>query len=145
MTRRGLTPDEADYDDMHHALGRPPGRWVEPFRNHFCCPAEGPEAERFETLGSYWRKVGLINGGADAIYRVTPHGVRQVMAWLALRDRAAGRRAWRVFGGGVSERVVVAKSASQAKYFVYLDLNDVWNCGFRAFCGRGVKARLAHG
>lgn len=130
---------------MHHALGRPDGRWVQPWRNYFVCAAKGPQAERFAILGSYWERCGLVNGDRDAVYRVTAHGVREVMAWLELRHHAAGKRAWRVFGGGVSERVVVARSASQAKYFVYLDLNDVWNCGFRAFCGMGVKARLAHG
>lgn len=141
--RLPLTPVDADYDQMHHALGRPDGEWVTPYRNYYVCAAEGPDARRFEELGSYWQFGGLINRDADAVYRVTPHGVRQVMAWLALRRRAEGRRPWRVSGGGLTPCVVVAKSAAAAKYDVWLGISDVWPESFGEFVQRGVKARPA--
>lgn len=141
--RQFLTPGDADFEQMHHALGRPDGAWVTPYRNYYCCAAKGPDAERFAVLGSYWNFQGLINKGDDAIYAVTPHGVREVMAWLAIRRRASGLRPWRVYGGGISPRVVVAKSASAAKYNVWLGISDVWPVTFGEFVRQGVSARAA--
>lgn len=142
MSRQYLTPGDPDYDHMHHALGRPAGRHVEPYRNYFACDPDGPDAKRFEVLGSYWRKGRAISGGLVS-YHVTPHGVEQVMAWLDLRNRAAGKRAWRVYGGGFTDRVVIAKSAHAAKYDVWLDVGDVLPGDFGDFLKTGIRARAA--
>jgi hypothetical protein len=142
MTHQYLTPGDDDYDHMHHALGRPAGRHVTPYRNYFACAPDGPDAKRFEVLGSYWQKAGSISGGL-VYYNVTPHGVREVMAWLDLRHRAEGKRAWRVFGGGWSERIVIAKSPHAAKYDVWLQVGDVLPGNFGDFLRSGIRARAA--
>jgi hypothetical protein len=144
MNRRSLYPTDEDYDHMHHALGRPAGSWVKPYRNYFVCEAGGADAKRFDELGSYWQLAGLINGDRDAVYRVMPEGQRNVMAWLAIRDRASGLRPWVVMGGGITARTIVAKSAAAAKHAVYLELSDVgfWS-DYRAFVSSGIRARAA--
>lgn len=142
MTSRYLTPGDEDYDHMHHALGRPAGRHVQPYRNYFACAPDGPDAKRFEILGSYWQRGGAISGGLVA-FHVTPSGIAEVMAWLDLRHRAEGKRAWRVGGGGWSERVVIAKSASAAKYDVWLTVGDVLPGNFADFLRTGIRARAA--
>lgn len=145
MTARPyLTPGDDDFDNMHHALGRPAGRWVKPYRNFFVCAADGADAKRFEILGSYWERGGLLNGGRAVAFRVTPHGIREVMAWLALRERAAGLRPWVVSGRGIATRTVVAKSAGAAKFSVWGEISDVWPDGYRTFLKQtDMRARLA--
>ena len=140
MNRQYLTPGDADYDHMHHALGRPAGPHVTPYRNYFACDPNGPDAKRFEVLGSYWQRGGNIEGGL-AYFSVTPHGGREVMAWLELRNRAAGKRAWRVEGGGLTPRTIIAKSPAAAKYDVWLGVGDVLACTFGEFLRSGVCAR----
>lgn len=142
MSPRSLSPVDEDFDHMHHALGRPAGAHVKPYRNYFACDPNGPDAERFEELGLYWSRGAQISGGL-VNFHVTPHGVRNVIAWLELRHRAEGKRAWRVFGGGFSERVVIAKSAHAAKYDVFLEVCDFLEGGFGDFLRLGVRARAA--
>lgn len=142
MTREHLTPGKADFDHMLHALGRPGGRHVTPYRNYFACDPAGPDAKRFEILGSYWLKGHSIPGGL-ATYHVTPHGIREAMAWLDLRHRAEGKRAWTVYGAGITERIVIAKSAQAAKYDVWLQVGEVLPGDFGDFLKSGVRARAA--
>jgi hypothetical protein len=137
-----MTPTDADFDNMHHALGRPDGRHVKPYRNYFAVDTNSADARRFEELGHYWLKGPMISGGLRA-YSVTPHGIDNVMAWLEQRQRAAGKRAWRVFGGGLTERTVIAKTAHAAKYGVWLEVGDVLPGDFGDFLKTGIRARAA--
>lgn len=139
-----ITPTEADFDDMHHALGRPDGPHVAPYRNRYCCAADGPEAKRFMVLG-LWERGRLINGGKDAFFSVTPEGVRQVMAWLVARQRAEGLRPWLVKSPYVDTRTVIAKSRSAARFSVYRDISDCYHFdnGFRGFLALGVSVTAA--
>lgn len=138
-----MSPTEEDFDDMHHALGRPDGPHVEPYRNRYICEADGPQAARFLALG-LWDKAGTMNGGRDGIYQVTLEGRAQVMAWLVASQRAKGLRPWIVTGKGMTASTVIAKSASAAKYDVYLRVSDTYDFGgFLGFLKLGVKARVA--
>jgi hypothetical protein len=135
-----LTPGDDDFDDMHHALGRPDGAWVVPTRNYFVCAVAGPQAERFAVLGHYWQRGGLINGGSDAVFFVTPEGQRQLMAWLELRRRAKGERPFVVTCPGWSTKTIVAKSRSAAKYARFLDISDLWDGSYRDFLALKPRA-----
>jgi len=44
-------PTDSDFDNMHHALGRPAGPLVRPYRNHFCIGVGSDLARRFEDTG----------------------------------------------------------------------------------------------
>lgn len=139
-----LTPTEEDYDDMHHALGRPDGRWVQPSRNYYVVGLYTDTAARFRILGSFWQLRTTINGNRDGVFAVTPYGVDQVMAWLELKHRAKGLRAWRVDGAGITARTIVARSASAAKHQVYVELSDVgYFDTYRDFVTSGIRARAA--
>ena len=83
MMITGLTDE--DFDDMHHALGRPKVM-ANAYRNYFCTPAGGSNAKRFEETGM-WKLRQLINEGRDAIYSVTEDGKAALAAWLASRGK----------------------------------------------------------
>lgn len=139
-----LNITDADYDDMHHALGRPDGPHVKPYRNFYCCAADGPESDRFDALGC-WRRAGTINEGRDAVFKVTPEGEALLMCWLKARQRAAGIRAWVVHGGGISARTVMAKTRSAARFEVFRQIEDAYHFedGLRGFLRLGVQVRAA--
>lgn len=136
-------PNEADLDDMHHALGRPDGPHVKPYRNYYCTDANCPQAQRFEALG-LWVRDGLINGGRDAIYRVNDEGQRLVMSWVVARQRAAGLRPYVVTSTEFCHRTVIAKSRSAARADVWRDISDCYDMTFREFLRLGVSVRLAY-
>lgn len=138
-----LTPGDEDFDDMHHALGRPDGPWVEPSRNYYVCGVSSPQAERFAILGHYWLLSGLINRDTDAVFRVTPEGQRQVMAWLALRRLSKGERPFLVMCPGWTTKTIVAKSRSAAKYARYLEISDLWDGSYRDFLALKPRAVMA--
>lgn len=73
-----LTAD--DFDDMHHALGRPanPGCYVR--RNNFCLEMSGPKRLRFEATGC-WNFLRTINDGRDGVYRVNNAGIEALAEW----------------------------------------------------------------
>lgn len=139
-----VDPTADDFDDMHHALGRPDGRHTQPYRNRYATDAHGRTAQRFEALG-LWHRIGLINAGAMAMYEVNETGRALLMDWIDEKNRSAGVRAWAVSGGGVGERIVMARTRDAAKYNVYLSISDVYhfNDGFRDFLALGVRARAA--
>lgn len=139
-----MKPTDEDFDDMHHALGRPDGPHVTPYRNFYSCAADGPSAKRFDALG-LWDMGRPINEGRDAVYRVSAEGQRLLMVWLVARQRAAGLRPWVVHGGGITARTVIAKSRSAARFDVYREISDVYlfDDGFRGFLALGVQARVA--
>lgn len=137
-----MSPTDADFGDMHHALGRPAGPHVQPYRNYFCTEAGGALALRFEALG-LWEKARTINEGRDAFYRVTDEGRALVWRWLAERNRAKGLRAYRVTGIDLSPEVVMAKSPAAAKYNVYLSadwFSDGMGDFLKRFAPRAVLA-----
>lgn len=73
---------DSDYDDMHHALGRPFDTFSETHRNYFCCEAGGDTAKRFEASGC-WDFVRNLNSGRDSIYCVNTIGKRLLVKWLS--------------------------------------------------------------
>ena len=138
------TPEitEADFDHMHHALGRPAGPHVVPYRNYFATSTDSPDAKRFEETG-LWTKGQGVPGGLT-YYHVNAEGERRVWAWLAERNREAGLRAFTVSGGGlVASKTVMAKSRSAAKYAVWLEFSDVVDFGYGEWLSRGPLVRLA--
>lgn len=137
-----MSPTDADFDDMHHALGRPDGPHVEPYRNRYICATQGPQGDRFDALG-LWRRAGTINDGSDTVYVVTDEGQRLTMVWLVARQRAAGLRPWVVHGGGITARTIVAKSRSAARFDVYREISDTYDMTFREFVALGVQVRAA--
>ena len=84
-----MAATEADFDDMHHALGRPSDPRWDTYRNHYCTEVGGDTAQRFEALG-WWDFVTSINGGRDAIYSVNGTGKEALAGWLAERQGHAG-------------------------------------------------------
>lgn len=122
---------EADLRDMHHALGRPEGRWVTPYRNYYAVDAESATAQRFMQTGR-WTKQRSIPGGLT-YYHVTCQGIGEVFAWLDALHAERGLRLYEVsydWGEGCETRTVLAKSPAAARYSRYLDVADVWPDGF---------------
>jgi len=138
-----MTPTDADFDDMHHALGRPEGPWKPPYRNHFVCATGGCQAHRFAELTGLWKCINHINRGQDAVYIVTGEGIRQLMGWLTAKAKAQGLRPYIVTGQGLSTRTILAASRSAARYRVFLEISDVFPGGYREFQKLGVSPRLA--
>lgn len=139
-----LTPilDEIDFDDMHHALGRPVGPHVVPYRNYFATNTGGPDALRFEDTG-LWIKGQGVPGGLT-YYHVSEEGIRCVMAWIAEKNQSAGLRAYAVSGGGLSaSKTVMARTRSAAKYAVWLEFSDVVDFSYGDWLSRGPRVRLA--
>lgn len=83
----GPPPSAADYDDMHHALGRPAQPMHDTYRNHYCTEAGGKLARRFEALG-WWDFCHEINDGRDAIYSVNAVGKQALAEWLSREDQS---------------------------------------------------------
>jgi hypothetical protein len=79
------TPTDNDFDDMHHALGRPKSSAEETYRNNYCCETGSATAQRFETLG-LWDFVRLINDGRDTIYCVNGAGKEALARWMEARN-----------------------------------------------------------
>ncbi|WP_395443618.1 hypothetical protein [Caulobacter sp. UC70_42] len=133
---------EADLDHMHHALGRPVGPHVVPYRNYFATSTESPDAKRFEEIG-LWVKGQGVPGGLT-YYHVNDEGQRRVWSWLSERNRKDGLRAYAVSGGGlIATKTVMAKSRSAAKYAVWLEFSDVVDFGYGEWLSRGPRVRLA--
>lgn len=79
-----IEPTEADYDDMHHALGRPRSPRFDTYRNHYCLPSGTAQQARFEALG-WWDFCRTINDGRDAVYSVNGAGKQALADWLKSR------------------------------------------------------------
>jgi hypothetical protein len=80
---------DEDYDDMHHAIGRPKGSLKESYRNYYCTTAGGPQARNFEA-SPYWDFARFINDGRDAIYIVSMKGAAALEKWLRSRHPVSG-------------------------------------------------------
>lgn len=78
------TPTDADFDDMHHALGRPRNDHTDCYRNYYACQAGGETAKRFEALG-WWDFGRTINEGRNAIYHVNGAGKQALAEWMQAR------------------------------------------------------------
>lgn len=83
-----IEPNDDDFDDMHHALGRPKASKGDTYRNYYCCPAGGMTAQRFEALGC-WDFGRYINDGADAIYHVNGVGKQKLGEWMDRQSESA--------------------------------------------------------
>ncbi len=81
---KAVTPTDDDYDDMHHALGRPRSANAETYRNHYVIEDGSPIAKRFDALG-WWDFVRRINDGRDAVYCVNGAGKNALGHWLNRR------------------------------------------------------------
>lgn len=81
-------PTEDDFDDMHHALGRPVAAdKIEcAYRNHYCVGVDTKASERFAALG-WWEKRGTINGGRDAMWSVNDAGKKALAKWMEVRAK----------------------------------------------------------
>ena len=75
---------DEDYDDMHHALGRPVLASSATYRNYYCIGKGSDTAKRFESLG-FWDFITTINAGRDAIYSVNGAGRAALGKWLAAK------------------------------------------------------------
>jgi hypothetical protein len=82
-----IAPTDEDFDDMHHALGRPATLDGEPYRNHFVTETLGPTARRFEALG-FWTFTRLMNRTRDSVYRVNDAGKAALADWLKANAKA---------------------------------------------------------
>ena len=74
-------PTDEDFDDMHHALGRPKNAHARTYRNNFVCEAGGACATRFTNLG-WWTLERKINNGRDAVFSVNADGRDALAIWL---------------------------------------------------------------
>lgn len=131
-------PTDADLDDMHHAIGRPDGPHVKPYRNRYVIGRDTAQAARMrETTG--WEEAGFMNAGKDSVFMVTPEGAALVWKWLEAKNKAAGLRLYEVGGDGLERRTVMAKSHAAAKAEVWREL-DGWT--WREFLAMRPTARL---
>jgi hypothetical protein len=135
-------PNGGDFDDMHHALGRPDGPWVEPYRNRYVCEADGEQARRFIALG-WWTRAGTMNNGRDGIFCVNEAGRVALNRWMLARNAAAGLRPWIVGGGGFTTRTILAKTRSAARYALYREISDIWPDSYGDFLKLPVNVRAA--
>ena len=76
-----IDPTDADFDDMHHALGRPQSSTMGTYRNHYCVERNSETAKRFEELG-WWDFCRTINDGRDAVYSVNGVGKLELEKWM---------------------------------------------------------------
>jgi hypothetical protein len=83
-----VTLTDEDFDDMHHAIGRPKGSLKTAYRNYYCTTAGGPQARNFEA-SPYWDFRRFINGGQDAIYAVNIAGLKALEKWLKARSASS--------------------------------------------------------
>lgn len=133
---------EADLDDRHHALGRPVGPQVTPYRNRYVLDVDCDQARRMRASDA-WKQIGTMNRGTDAVFSVSEMGIREVWAWLAAKDRQSGLKLYRVSASGLSTRFIRAKSRSAARYRAYIaaDFSTITFGAYVAeFCPRAVLA-----
>lgn len=132
---RYLKDKAMEYID--HALGRPVEPLAPTFRNHFATDATGQRAAEF-LASPYWKPAGLT--GDMAFFSVTEEGRRALAAHLkAIGDP---HRPYAVTYEGTTS-IVPAKSASAAKYALYLQISDCFcDLRFRDFVGK-TRAVLA--
>lgn len=135
---------EAELDDMHHALGRPDGPHVKPYRNYYVLDACCAQAARMEA-STGWRRKGLINSNRDSVFAVTEEGKRAVFQWLAAKQQTAGLRRYVVSVHDGEPLNVVARSAAAAKHEMFLHLADAGWCpdGYPDFIRLKPRAVLA--
>lgn len=135
-------------DLAHHALGRPDGPHVVPWRNYFATYPTNPEATAFEG-SAYWKRNPKTVPGGMVYYHVTDEGLAAVWAWLREKQQAKGVRpyavtVWWSESEPPCEFRVVAKSRSAAKYEAFRDMSDPWcDLTFRRFCDFRVSVRAA--
>lgn len=79
-----FVPTDDDFDNMHHAFGRPATPTHDCYRNYFCIGAKSDLARRFEASG-WWDFGRHINDGRDSIYHVNGAGKEALAEWLASR------------------------------------------------------------
>jgi len=82
-----ITPE--DFDDMHHALGRPDLETLlegENYRNYFATEAGGAWAAHAEALG-VWDRI-TREGSGIVTYRLNADGKTALADWLSLRSAA---------------------------------------------------------
>lgn len=80
---------EADFDDLHHALGRPDLETLlegENYRNFYATEEDSPWAQRAEMLG-LWDRIPR-RGSRLVTYRVNGDGKSALADWLTLRALA---------------------------------------------------------
>ncbi|WP_426041535.1 hypothetical protein [Brevundimonas sp. TWP2-3-4b1] len=134
------------FDLAHHALGRPDGPHVKPYRNYFATDAGSAEAQAFAE-SPFWMRNGKESPGGLAYFHVTDAGIAAVWKWLREKQEAKGLRAYtvRVWWDELelpSERHVVAKSRGAAKYSAFLSVSDTWpELTFRRFCAFRIQVR----
>lgn len=83
-----LTND--DFDDMHHALGRPKNVFASSYRNFFCADVGSPSAERLSSVADatgFWRESRRINNGRSIIFEVTDIGRDALADWLKINNK----------------------------------------------------------
>lgn len=78
---------DADFDDMHHALGRPDLATLlegENYRNFYATEADSPWASHAEALGMWDR---ITREGVDIVtYRLNGDGKSALADWLRLQS-----------------------------------------------------------
>lgn len=132
-------------DHAHHALGRPDGPHVTPYRNYFATDADSAEARAF-AASPYWDAGRGVPGGLT-YFHVTDTGIRAVWDWLRGRQKARGVRPYVVtvywsYCDDPSVYRVVAKSRSAARFDAYRQMSDSWcDLTFRQFCGFRISVR----
>ncbi len=83
---------DADFDDMHHALGRPDVEKLvvgECYRNCFIVEIGSDTARRFEQTG-FWTLTWRVNGDRDGVFVVNNDGKSALADWLRLRSQHQG-------------------------------------------------------
>lgn len=135
---------DSDLDDMHHALGRPDGPHVRPYRNRYVVGLDSKQG-RVMAASRGWELTCTMNGGRDGVFAVTHEGRAAMYRWQEAKHRAAGQRRYVVSAKGCDPFDVMARSAAAAKYALYLHLADAGWCndGFKEFVRLSPMARAA--
>lgn len=117
-TARNIALPDPNFDNMHHALGRPFHDEIhgETYRNYF---AAGPDSETAERMAAspHWTDGNI--GGSCVFFHVTEQGKAALSEYIAENVETPNRyTVTHKYGGG--ENIVTAKSHSAAKYAAYL-------------------------
>lgn len=122
--------EDARFDHIDHALGRPFDPLGETYRNHFAVDGGSDLAGQFER-SSHWTKVAEAPGRM-VFFSVTKEG-REALA-AHLRELGSPDRLYRVSFAGFSD-TIVAPTAGKAKYRRYLSMSDCFcDLSFLDFC-----------
>lgn len=131
MRRANRYLEDPEMDDIDHALGRPVDPLGETYRDHYSVDRGSDQATRMRA-SPWWSEVPLTNAPRLSLFQVTNEGRQALVGHLAsINDPWRTYRVTLCCDGDEVSIDLAAKSASQARYHLYLELE--WDVPFVQF------------